>query len=88
MLSSRNANMNYVTRGYITTGRNMEQQITDLQTRLSFLEDNIDQLNRTVVEQQNQVYELQQLFSQLQKQLRAITPSGIDAELDVKPPHY
>jgi len=66
----------------------MEQQITDLQTRLSFLEDNIDQLNRTVVEQQNQVFELQQLLSELQKQLRAITPSGIDAELDVKPPHY
>jgi SlyX protein len=88
MLSSRNANMNYVITGYTNTGRNMEQQITDLQTRLSFLEDNIDQLNRTVVEQQNQVYELQQLLSQLQKQLQAITPSGIDAELDVKPPHY
>ena len=88
MLSSRNANMNYVTTGHTNSGRKMEQTITDLQTRLSFLEDNIDQLNRTVVEQQNQMNLLQQLLSQLQTQLRSITPSGIDAELDVKPPHY
>ena len=65
----------------------MEQQITDLQTRLSFLEDNIDQLTRTVVEQQNQMHELQHVLTQLQKQVRAITPSDIEA-MDEKPPHY
>ena len=67
---------------------NMEQQITDLQSRLSFLEDSVDELTRTVVDQQSQLSDLQQLLLQLQQQLRAITPSDIDAEIDVKPPHY
>jgi uncharacterized coiled-coil protein SlyX len=66
----------------------MEQQITELQSRLSFLEDSLEELTRTVVDQQSQLSELQQLLSQLQRQLRAITPTDIDAEIDVKPPHY
>ena len=66
----------------------MKQQIMDLQTRLSFLEDSVDQLTRTVVEQQNGLDELRAFTRQLESQLREITPSGIDREIDVKPPHY
>ena len=66
----------------------MEQQIMDLQTRLSFLEDNVDELTRTVVEQQNLIHELQSMIKQLETQLREITPSDIDREIDVQPPHY
>jgi SlyX protein len=66
----------------------MEQHITDLQSRLSFLEDTIDQLTRTAVEQQNRIVELEHALQELQEQLRAITPSDIDAAVDVKPPHY
>lgn len=66
----------------------MEQEITDLQTRLSFLEDNVDELTRTVVEQQNQIHELRSLIKQLETQLLEITPSDIDSEIDVQPPHY
>ena len=66
----------------------MEQQIMDLQTRVSFLEDNVVELTRTVVEQQNQIQELGSLMKQLETQLREITPSDIDREIDVPPPHY
>jgi uncharacterized coiled-coil protein SlyX len=66
----------------------MEQQITDLQSRLSFLEDAVDELTRTVVDQQSRLSEFQLLLTQLQRQLRSVTPSDIDAEIDVKPPHY
>lgn len=66
----------------------MEKKIEDLQTRLSFQEDTIEQMTKTLVEQQNEMYEIRQMMKHLQKQLAAIAPSGIDANNDEVPPHY
>lgn len=65
----------------------MEQKIEDLQTRLSFQEDTIEQMTKTLVEQQNEMYEIRQMMQHLQKQLAAMAPSDIDAN-DEAPPHY
>ena len=66
----------------------MEQQIEDLQTRLSFQEDTIEQMTKTLVEQQNEMYEIRHMMKHLQKQLAAMAPSDIDANIDEVPPHY
>ena len=66
----------------------MEQQIEDLQTRLSFLEDSIDELTKTQIEMQNSVYEVQHMLQYLREQLQQLAPSNIDAAIDQKPPHY
>ena len=66
----------------------MEQKIEDLQTRLSFQEETIEQMTKTLVAQQNEMYEIRQMMKHLQKQIVAITPSDIDANIDETPPHY
>jgi len=70
------------------SGYFMEQKIEDLQTRLSFQEDTIEQMTRTLVEQQHEMHEIRQMMKHLQKQIVAITPSEIDANNDETPPHY
>ena len=66
----------------------MEQQIEDLQARLSFLEDSVDALTKTQVEMQNSMYEVRHMLQHLQEQLQQLAPSNIDAGIDQKPPHY
>ena len=66
----------------------MEQHIEELQARLAFLEDSIDQLTRTQLEMQNSMYEVRHMLQHLQKQMQQLAPSDIDAGIDQKPPHY
>jgi SlyX protein len=66
----------------------MEQKIEDLQARLSFQEDTIEQMTNTLVKQQNEMYEIRQMMKHLQKQMAAIAPSDIDTNTDEVPPHY
>jgi SlyX protein len=66
----------------------MEQEITDLQARLSFQEDTIEQMTSTLVAHQNELYELRQMMKHLQKQISAMTPSDIEATINEIPPHY
>ena len=66
----------------------MEKIITDLQTRLSFQEDTIEEMTRTLVEQQNEMYEIRQMLKHLQKQIATMTPSDIEANINETPPHY
>jgi len=66
----------------------MEQTIEDLQTRLSFQEETIEQMTKTLVAQQNEMYEIRQMMKHIQKQIVAITPSDIDTSNNEVPPHY
>ena len=66
----------------------MEQKIIDLQTQLSFQEESIEQMTKTLVAQQSEMYELRQMLLHLQKQIQAMTPSDIDASTNETPPHY
>jgi len=66
----------------------MEDKITELQTRLSFQEETIEQISRTLVQQQTELHEIRQMMQHLQKQILAVTPSDIDATHDEPPPHY
>ena len=67
----------------------MEQQLIDLQSRLAFQEDGIDQINQTLALQAREISELRLEIEELKRQLRALTPSNIASEAEeTPPPHY
>ncbi len=66
------------------------QVIEDLQSRLAFQEDALEELTLTMVRQENRLKALEQELEQLKRQLRELernqaTPGGAAQE---RPPHY
>lgn len=66
----------------------MEKELIDLQTRVAFQEDAIQQLNLTIVHQQNIIDVLQRGFLELRQQIQALTPPDAPETTDEAPPHY
>jgi len=67
----------------------MENRVTELEIRLTHLEDTIEVLNKTVIEQHNHIDLLQLQVSTLEKKLKAAQSSPIALESEeTPPPHY
>lgn len=67
----------------------MEDRINDLESRIAFQDETIDVLNRTVMEQQQQLDVLTQQLEHLRDKLKALAPSPLDSnEPEPPPPHY
>ena len=67
----------------------MNQEIEDLQIRLSFQEESLQQFSITVIKQQNEIDILKQELERLTQRVRELTPSDIDsADNEPLPPHY
>jgi len=67
----------------------MENRVTELEIRLTHLEDTIEVLNQTVIEQHNHIDLLQLQVSTLEKKLKAAQSSPIAHESEeTPPPHY
>ncbi len=67
----------------------MNDQLTDLQTRLTFQEECIDTLNRTVARQAQEISELQHAFKEIAQRFRSLSQSNIATEAEeTPPPHY
>ena len=67
----------------------MEERTTELEIRLTHLEDTIDILDTTVITQQKQIDLLMLKISILEKKLKAAAESQIADEKDeTPPPHY
>ena len=66
-----------------------DDRITELEIRLTHIEDTLDVLNRTVIEQHALIDQLQLQLSVLEKRLKAAASSNIalDSE-ETPPPHY
>jgi SlyX protein len=67
----------------------MEQRLIDLESRVAFQDDALEQLNRVVHEQQLQIDHLRAELDTVKQQLRAVAPTlvaGRDEE--TPPPHY
>ena len=68
---------------------NLEDQIIEIQTKLSFQDDTIDQLNQVIIEQQKSIDSLQlklkQLHSLIQENQNSQAPNNPESEI---PPHY
>ena len=66
----------------------MESRLNELESKISLAEDLLDELNRTVFRQQQQIDRLQQEVRALRQQLRqgvAPEPGSPGSEI---PPHY
>jgi SlyX protein len=66
----------------------MEKRLTELEIKLSYNEDLLEELNRTVYRQQQQIELLQQELRALREQVRASLPEEQRSLRDEIPPHY
>lgn len=67
---------------------NTEARLTDLEVKLSFTEDLVDDLNRTIFRQQQQIDLLITEIRSLRDQLTNIQPEDRRSLRDEIPPHY
>ena len=67
----------------------MDERITELEIRLTHIEDTLDVFNQTIIDQHNLIDQLQLQVSILEKKLKAAATSNIANESEeTPPPHY
>jgi SlyX protein len=67
----------------------MDERLTELEIRLTHIEDTIDVLNQTVIDQHKMIDQLQLQISILEKKLKATaTPNIAPDSEETPPPHY
>ncbi len=66
----------------------MEPRLTELEIKISYTEDLVDELNRTVYRQQQQIDFLAQELRSLRDQIRNNQPQESLSLRDELPPHY
>ena len=66
----------------------MESRTTELEIKISYAEDLIDELNRTVFRQQQQIDLLARELNTLREQVQSAAPQQTTSLFDEIPPHY
>ena len=67
----------------------MDERITELEIRLTHIEDTLEILNQTIIDQNRLIDQLQLQVSILEKKLKAAAASNIAHESEeTPPPHY
>lgn len=66
----------------------MESRLAEIEAKLSLTEDLVEQLNRTVYRQQQQIDLLQRELQVLYRQVRESLPADPSGPADEVPPHY
>lgn len=67
----------------------MENDITDLQIRLTHQESTIEELNQVIIEQQRAIDQLTLTVEQLSERMKAMADSNIAHQSEeTPPPHY
>ena len=65
------------------------QEITELQTKLAFQDDMIEQLNQALISQQAQIYTLEYQMKQVISKVKSLSVSHLASENEeTPPPHY
>ena len=72
----------------MSEGSRMETRISELEIKISFAEDMIDKLNRTIYRQQQQIDRLLSRVETLRDQVQAAAPAEQRSLRDELPPHY
>lgn len=65
-----------------------EKRLMDLEVKAAYADDLLDQLNRTVFRQQQQIESLARELLALRQQLAAGSAPGSGGGADERPPHY
>lgn len=66
----------------------MEERLEHLETKMMAAEDQLDELNRTVWRQQQEIDLLREHVRQLAQQVKTIQPGGQTRPEDEIPPHW
>jgi len=66
----------------------MEARLIEIEIKLSYAEDTLEVLNRTVYRQQEQIEQLQQWLVRLANQLQEMAPPESREAKEERPPHY
>lgn len=66
----------------------MESRITELEIKISYTEDLVEELNRTVFRQQQQIDLLAKELRSLRDQMQSNQPQEFHSLRDDIPPHY
>lgn len=69
----------------------IQEQLIDIETKLQFQEDTIQQLDKVIVQQQTAIKELSRRLELLEKKAQepnASTDASSHSDHDEKPPHY
>jgi len=67
----------------------LETRITELESRLIFQDDTIEQLNEVVTHQQRQIDQMEKTLTVLKDQMKNLASSNIATEdEEMPPPHY
>ena len=72
----------------MSEGSRMETRNSELEIKISFAEDMIDELNRTIYRQQQQIDRLLSRVETLRDQVQAAAPAEQRSLRDELPPHY
>lgn len=65
-----------------------ESRLAEIEIKLSFNEDLLEELNRTVAHQQQRIADLEQMVRDLRLQLQRSLPPDAGAPAHEIPPHY
>lgn len=65
-----------------------ESRLAEMEIKLSFNEDLLEELNRTVARQQQQIADLEQLVRDLRLQMQRSLPPDTSGSAHEIPPHY
>lgn len=74
--------------GQATALQDVESRVTELEIKSAFSEDLLEELNRTVYRQQQQIEQLQLELAALRRQVQALQPAAPGGPADERPPHY
>ena len=65
-----------------------DSHLVTIETKLSFQEDLLDQLNSIIIKQQKEIDSLKRELLLLQKKITTINESTENIDIDERPPHY
>jgi SlyX protein len=65
------------------------QRIEELETKVMFQDDTLEQLNQSLITQQKSINQLTQLIEKMSQQLEDLDqPNVIESNQETPPPHY
>ena len=66
-----------------------DERMVNIESKLTFQEDQLEELNKTVYRQQQRIEQLEAICEALARQVRALNEAGNErATANERPPHY
>ncbi len=66
-----------------------DERLINIETKISFQEDQIEELNKTVYQQQQKIERMEAICEALSRQVRSLAEAGNEkAAANERPPHY